>query len=321
MSGSSPAVLARKAAEVVSRRVTSSERTSSRNSAWPISRARARARRSGRVSRQRPSLTARSTVLSSLLITGAGAVMPTPPPSGCSVAKSARRAGEPRPGEQAGAGARPAAGAVLGASFEHPADQRDVERLGLRRPGAGRLDPLRSPLLDQPEQGVDLAHLGPGQRVVEQRGGVGADRRAVPGGQALEGVEVAQGVDRLLGREVGGVGDPPTGAGAGMDLDQLAPVEDPHQLPVGAHRRPGRRSGCRGSSTTPWPPRCGGPGAPWPWRRSAGRRRVGRGRQQPGCLLQGEQLSRPALRSCRGCAARPGPDTTPRRGAGRRPGR
>src|SRR2546421_87991 len=96
-----PQPLARKAADVVSRRVTSSDSTSSRNSAWPIWRARARASRSGRVSRQRPSLTARSTVLSSLLTVGTGAVMPTPP---CAWWRS------PTPGERTGRAASSAGG-------------------------------------------------------------------------------------------------------------------------------------------------------------------------------------------------------------------
>ena len=41
-----------------------------------------------------------------------------------------------------------------------------------------RLDRPRPPFADQAEQRVDLAHLGPRQRVVQQRRGVGADRRA-----------------------------------------------------------------------------------------------------------------------------------------------
>ena len=62
--------------EVVSRRVTSSASTSSKNSAWARSLVLARARRSGRVSRQRPSLTRRSRALSSGVTAGAGVVMP-----------------------------------------------------------------------------------------------------------------------------------------------------------------------------------------------------------------------------------------------------
>ena len=79
MSGSSPALRARRAAEVVSRLVTSSDSTSSKNSAWPMFLDLARARRSGRVSRQRPSFTWRSTPLSSAETVGTGVVMPNLP--------------------------------------------------------------------------------------------------------------------------------------------------------------------------------------------------------------------------------------------------
>ena len=100
---------------------------------------------------------------------------------------------------------------------------------------AGGVDPVGAPLLDEPEQGVDLAHLGPRQRDVEQRRRVGADRRAVAGGEPLEVVEVTHRVDGRVPRQVVRVGRAAPGLLAGMDLDQLAPVEDPHQLPVGAH--------------------------------------------------------------------------------------
>ena len=81
MSGSRPAALARSDAEVVSRLVTSSDRTSSKKSAWAMSALLARANRSGKVSRQRPSFTWRSTALSSAVMTGAGAVI-APSPGG-----------------------------------------------------------------------------------------------------------------------------------------------------------------------------------------------------------------------------------------------
>ena len=101
---------------------------------------------------------------------------------------------------------------------------------------------------DQPQQGVGLAHLGPRQRVIEHRGGVGADGGPVIGGEALEMVDVAQGVGGLLGREVRGVGDSTAGPCARMDLDELAAVEHPDQLRGRRARRPLRRSGCPGSS-------------------------------------------------------------------------
>ena len=72
-------------------------------------------------------------------------------------------------------------------------------------PGAGLLHPLGPPLLDQAQQGVDLTHLGPGQGVVQQLGGVGADGRALGGGHPDQAVQVTHGVDALVGREVFGV--------------------------------------------------------------------------------------------------------------------
>ncbi len=174
--------------------VTSSERTSSKNSAWPSSSALASARRSGRVSRQRPSFTWRSRAFSSAEMVGAGVLTPAPRRSwrrlrapvwllrclGIGVHRylpltakySAGRAKRP---VAAGPG-RAAARLALGGALEHPADERDVEGLGLGGPGAGALDPLGPPLLDQAQQRVDLAHLGPRQRVVEEHRGVGADR-------------------------------------------------------------------------------------------------------------------------------------------------
>ena len=43
-------------------------------------------------------------------------------------------------------------------------------------------------------------------------------------------VQVAHGVDGLLGREVVGIGGAAPGRLAGMDLDQQPPEEHPHQL-------------------------------------------------------------------------------------------
>ena len=162
---------------------------------------------------------------------GAGAVMPHRPlwwplcsdrhrsvsGPGLAGGRSARGAGEPGGGavglaRRVGFGAlsvarsiiRPMSGTLIG--------------LGFQRPGAGGFDPLGTPLLHQAQQGVDLAHLGPRQRVVQQRRRVGADGGSVVGA-SREMVDVAQGVDGLLGRQVGGVGDRPPGRLAGMDLD------------------------------------------------------------------------------------------------------
>ena len=61
------------------RLVTSSDSTSSKKSAWAMSALLARASRSGKVSRQRPSFTCRSTVFSSAVMTGVGTVIATLP--------------------------------------------------------------------------------------------------------------------------------------------------------------------------------------------------------------------------------------------------
>ena len=98
---------------------------------------------------------------------------------------------------------------------------------------------LGAPLLDEAEQRVDLAHLGPGQRDVQQRRRVGADAGPCSAAMRSEPVEVPHRVHGLVRRQVVGVGRAAAGLLAGMDLDQLAPVEDPHQRPVGAHLDPG----------------------------------------------------------------------------------
>jgi hypothetical protein len=60
-------------------------------------------------------------------------------------------------------------------------------------------------VLDQSQERVDLAHLRPGQRDVQQRRRVGADGRTMVRGHALELVEVPQRVHRLGRRQVIGV--------------------------------------------------------------------------------------------------------------------
>ena len=215
----------------------------------------ARMRRSGRVSRQRPSFTRRNNAFSSGVTAGAliGPLPPTPtakPGStiACEAGKDGRSgigvrairggdgevggvAGEPA-GEHGG-GQRRLDRRGFGASFEHPADQPDVDRFGFQRSPAGGVDPFGAPLLDQTKQGVDLAHLGPRQRDVQQRGGVDADRLAVAGGDPLQPVEVTHRVDRRVRGQIGRVGDPTPGSLARMHLDELAAGEDPHQGSVG----------------------------------------------------------------------------------------
>ena len=59
------------------------------------------------------------------------------------------------------------------------------------------------------------------------------------GGHALQVVQVPHRVDGPLRGQVVGVGDAPAGLLAGMDLDQLAAGEDPHQLTGRPAPRPG----------------------------------------------------------------------------------
>ena len=111
-----------------------------------------------------------------------------------------------------------------------------------------------------------------------------------------------------MGGEVGGVGDPPAGAGAGMDLDQLSPVEDPHQVPVGPHRHPGpdQVAGHRvqglGHFDVVVPVHLG--------RGVDGQVIDRRGRRkETWCFLDGEQFGGPALGGA--VDAQPGPFPTP----------
>ena len=124
-------------------------------------------------------------------------------------------------------------GRSLGPALEHPPDEPDVDDLVVQGARARGFDALCAPLLHQAQQRVDLAHLGPGQRVVEQGRRVGADGHAVAHRHALQQGDVAHGVGRLVRGQVGGNGRATPSRHAGMDLDQLAPVEDAHQGAVG----------------------------------------------------------------------------------------
>ena len=123
---------------------------------------------------------------------------------------------------------------------------------------------------------------------------VRADGGPVIGGEALEMVDVAQGVGGLLGGEVRGVRDSTAGPCARVDLDELAAVKHPDQLAVGAHVNALADQVARDGVD--------GPGdldvmvAVHPGRdvhRDVVR--AVRGGQQLGLLLEREQLGRPAL--------------------------
>ena len=71
----------------------------------------------------------------------------------------------------------------------------------------------------QAEQGVGLAHPGPGQVPGQQGAGELADGRAVALGPAGQALDVAQGVDRLVDGEIGAIEGALAGRDAGVDLD------------------------------------------------------------------------------------------------------
>src|SRR5436309_104460 len=104
-------------------------------------------------------------------------------------------------------------------------------------PGLGQCEAFgerveATPELQPSQQRVDLAHLRPRQWAVEQRRRVDADRLAVASGHALQQVEVAHGVGRLVRGEIGWVGRTLPRCYAWVDLDQLALVEEAHEGPV-----------------------------------------------------------------------------------------
>ena len=169
-------------ADLASRRVTSSARTSSRKSAWVIFCCRARVSRSGRVSSIWPSLSARSVVRRSGLITSRVMGGHRVPPS--------RRGERQLPGRySAGSRANRAVrghGRVrrqrraLGGFLQHRGDLGDVDDVEVQGPLAGGVDRAGPVAADQAEQPVDLPHLRPRQVGVQQPVGIDADGVAVP---------------------------------------------------------------------------------------------------------------------------------------------
>ena len=99
--------------------------------------------------------------------------------------------------------------------------------------------------LSQPEELVPLPDSRPRQGPVEEAVSEFGHRRTLLSGAALDTVGSPQGVGAQLGRIVGSVGGAAAARLAGMDLDQLAPVVDTHQLQAQAdlHLLPGRAQG------------------------------------------------------------------------------
>jgi hypothetical protein len=71
--------------------------------------------------------------------------------------------------------------------------------------------------------------------VLEDGGGIGADGIAVALSDTLQVLDVSKRIGRLLRRQVGWIGHPPTGLGAGVHLHELAAMKDAYELAVGPH--------------------------------------------------------------------------------------
>src|SRR5712692_8593030 len=87
---------------------------------------------------------------------------------------------------------------------------------------------------DEPEQSIDASHARPGQRTVEERGGVAADGLAMTGGLALEGGDIAHRVDAALDGIVGGINRSATRRLPGMRFDPDVVMIEADQLLIGA---------------------------------------------------------------------------------------
>ena len=121
---------------------------------------------------------------------------------------------------------------LLGPLYD-PAHQADVDGLGVECLGAGGLDPLGPPFLDQAQQPVNLAHFCPGQRVAQQGGGVLAHRRAGRRRSCAQLVDVAHGIGLLARGEVCRVGGALSRPDPGVELDQFAGEEELDRLGIG----------------------------------------------------------------------------------------
>src|SRR5262249_20876132 len=182
----------------------------------------------GRVSRTGESLSRRSTWRSSAEMTSAIVVLL---PDG-ELGGVAGEAGMQDGGQAELAASFPSL--VFEGALQHPLDADDVDHLELQGPAAGLLHALSAEALDQAEQPVDLAHPGPGQRVVEKPGRVDADLLSVTGGLPLQVLDVAHGVGALVLRQVLGDGAPAARGLTRVFAEQLTVLEDLDQTAVGA---------------------------------------------------------------------------------------
>ena len=120
-----------------------------------------------------------------------------------------------------------------------------VDEVHLQCPAAGGIQALSGVALPQADELVSLPDSRPGSGTVEEALGELGHRRSQLGSLALDGVGAPQRVGAEFGGVVGGVGGAAAPGLARMDLDQLAPVEDAHQLQAQAdlHLLPGRAQG------------------------------------------------------------------------------
>jgi hypothetical protein len=102
---------------------------------------------------------------------------------------------------------------------EEPGEAMDAEHLGGERGLTRGVDPGVAIAPDQAEEGIGLAHPGPGQVPGQQGAGELADGGAVALGPAGQALDVAQGVDRLVDGEIGAIEGTLARRDARVDLD------------------------------------------------------------------------------------------------------
>ena len=113
-------------------------------------------------------------------------------------------------------------------------DAMHVDELEAERAATGRLQGGNAVAVDEAEELLGLAQLGPGERPVEKPRHEGAEVGAVAPRPVDQGLRVSHGVGRLLGGIVGIVGVPPPGRLGRTGLDELAAVVDADELRVTA---------------------------------------------------------------------------------------
>jgi hypothetical protein len=120
-------------------------------------------------------------------------------------------------------------------------NQPDVDRFGVQGAPAGVIDPVGAVTAHQrkqPDNLVNLAHLRPRQRMLQQRRRVGADMGTLRGCPVLQRIQVSHRVCVQLGRQAGGVDVPAPRGHRGMHLDQLAAPIQLHRAGVGTGGQP-----------------------------------------------------------------------------------